>query len=649
MKLAALFSDHMVVQRDIPIPVWGWADAGAAIAVEMAGNTAAAVAGADGKWRATLPALPAGGPYTLTVRGTTTLTVNDVMVGEVWICSGQSNMQFTVSVANDAEVEIAAAEYPGIRLFSVPRVAAITPQDDVDSAWQVCSPDSAGNFSAVGYYFGRELHQRLGVAVGLIDSSWGGTVAEAWTSREGLLAEPSLADMVTYFEKNLENQEQMQAEHRVRLAAWEKIYLKADPGNSGFARGWADPATSTADWAVIPAPGSWQSHGLDFSGVLWFRKEVDVPAAWAGQTLTLRLGACDKNDVTYFNNVQVGALSMEDCPDSWNVPRVYTVPGELVKPGKNLIAVRIYSHWYAGGFMGQAPQMRLEMADGNATPLPLAGEWQYAVEHNFGRVVVAGMPTPPLGAGNQNAPYALYSGMIAPLAPYGIRGAIWYQGESNATRPVQYRTLFPAMISDWRRVWGQDDFAFYFVQLANYMARGPQPAESNWAALREAQSMTLALPQTGMAVIIDIGDASDIHPRNKQDVGLRLAVNALTNTYVLPDITPSGPQYASAEVEGNKIRLRFDYVDGGLVAKGGALTSFAIAGADRNFVWGDAVIDGDTVLVSSPSVPNPVAVRYGWADNPACNLYNAAGIPASPFRTDTWPVGEEVKLAEAAR
>jgi sialate O-acetylesterase len=390
----------------------------------------------------------------------------------------------------------------------------------------------------------------------------------------------------------------------------------------------------------MQAPGSWQGAGLNYNGVVWFRRDVDVPAAWAGKDLVLNLAPCDKHDTTYFNNVEVGGIGLEN-PDAWKTPRCYRIPGRLVKAGRNVIAVRIFSYVYAGGFMGSPAEMKLDPPDGAAgqTPIMLHGDWRYQVEHNFGPITPVALQAP-LGPGNQNSPYSLYNGMIAPLIPYGLRGAIWYQGESNASRPSEYRTLFPAMIRCWRDEWKQGDFPFLLVQLANYMAANAHPVESQWAELREAQALALKLPNTGMAVAIDIGDAADIHPKNKQEVGKRLAAWGLNAFYGRKDVVPSGPLYAGMAVEGNRIRIRFEHVAGGLVVRGGGpLTGFAIAGPapdglPRRFVWADAVVDGETVVVSSPAVPDPTAVRYAWANNPACNLYNAAGLPAAPFRTD---------------
>jgi len=640
MKLASLFSNHMVLQREMKIPVWGWAEPGSRITVELAGHSATATAGADGKWIALLPALAAGGPHTLTATtpGRDPLVVSDVLVGEVWICSGQSNMEFSLSGVINAEDEQKAANHPQIRHFKVPKNAQAAPQMDTDGCWEVCAPDPARDFSAVAYFHGLELHRRLGVPVGLINSSWGGTVAEAWTSREGLLAEPELQPMAAEFDRLLASDDSELLEQRRKFDLWQQTYInRPTPPNLGLAQGWAGPEASPADWMDISVPGHWQRAGLNFSGVVWYRREVDIPGDWAGKDLVLGVGACDKSEWTYFNGEFVGSLTMEDSPSAWSTPRVYTVPGRLVKPGKNVIAVRVYSHLYDAGMTGprEALFVRPDTA-GQSDVISLAGAWSCRVEHNFG--IVPPAPLMPPGPDNPGMPWVLYAGMIAPLVPYAVRGAIWYQGESNADRPHQYRTLFPALIRDWRRLWGQDHLHFLFVQLANYMAPQEQPGESRWAELREAQTMALALPDTGMAVIIDVGEETDIHPKNKQDVGRRLAYSALAKVHGLADVPASGPLYKSFQVEGAQIRIAFDGVDGGLDASGGALKAFAIAGADRKFVWADAKIDGETVVVSSPQVCVPVAVRYGWADNPPCNLYNKAGLPASPFRTDNFSV-----------
>jgi sialate O-acetylesterase len=473
-------------------PIWGWADPGEKVTVTLGDQKAEATADKDGKWQVRLAAMKAGtGPLEMTVAGKNTLKLANILIGEVWICSGQSNMGFTVKGVINSDQEIAEAKHPKIRLFSVTRVTAATPQTDCKGEWVECSPETVPGFTAVGYFFGRDLLQALAVPVGLVNTSWGGTPAEAWTSRDALEADPAFAGLLERWKQNIEA-------YPKAKEAWDKVKDK-----------------KMADWKAAAA-----------------KAKAD----------------------------------------------------------------------------GKQPQRA-----------PQA-------------------PSDP--AASPNCPASLYNGMIAPLIPLGIRGAIWYQGESNVGRPMEYRKLFPAMITDWRKHWAEGEFPFFFVQLANFMARKPEPADSNWAALREAQTMTLALPKTGQAVIIDIGEANDIHPKNKQDVGKRLALAAEAVAYG-KDVVYSGPMYESMKVEGERVRLQFNHVGGGLVAKGGGqLTGFAMAGEDKKFAWADAKIDGDSVLVWSKDVPKPAAVRYAWADNPECNLYNKADLPASPFRTDDWPVGE---------
>jgi sialate O-acetylesterase len=637
VKIASIFQDQMVLQRGKPIPVWGSAAPGVRVAVSLKGTgaSAEAVASADGRWMARLPAQAAGGPFDLAVRGGgAEVLLADVWVGEVWIASGQSNMQMVVSSCGNAAAEIAAADYPGIRMLTVSRVALVTRQEQLGGgAWQVCSPGTVGGFSAAAYFFARELHQRLGVAIGMIDSSWGGTVAEAWTSREGLQGDPTLKHYIENLDRFLgpDGQGEREAAEQARKA-WDST-VPSDPGNLGVEKTWHAPGFDDAGWKAMRLPTSWQIAGLDFSGVLWFRRVLDIPAAWAGQDLDLHIGACDKRDFTYFNGEFLGSLGMEDRPDAWCFPRVYTVPGRLVKAGRNVVAVRVFSNIYQGGMIGPASDMWASPVGAPVqSRLPLTGDWRYGVERNFGKVNTA-PPVQSYGDGNANTPSVLFNGMIAPLVPYAIRGFIWYQGESNAGRPGEYRTLFPAMIRDWRREWGCPELSFYFVQLANFMGVKDMPGESDWATLREAQRFTLdVVPETGMAVSIDIGDAIDIHPRNKQDVGRRLADCALAKDYGFADHAGSSPLPVAAWRDADRVMIRFRYAASGLRTRGEAVSGFALAGADRVFHWAGAVIEGtDKVALACQAVPQPRWVRYAWADNPVCDLYGGTGLPASPF------------------
>jgi sialate O-acetylesterase len=621
--LNPLFSDHVVLQRDVPVPVWGWAEPGQRIKVALAGQSVETTANDQGKWSAKLGPYPAGGPHVLEVTGPKSVEVKDILIGDVWVCSGQSNMEWPLILANNAEKEVASASYPRLRVFTVPKTIALEPRATVDASWQVCTPQTAPGFSAVGYFFGRELGRELNVPIGLIHTSWGGTVAEAWASAGALEAMPDFQKALEEIPAETAEQDKPRMKFEDAMAVWWK---KNDPGTSEQPP-WSDPKLDATSWKTMKLPGHWEQGGLPgFDGLAWFRKDVTLPDTWDAKAATLSLGPIDDRDSTFINGVAVGQMN------AWNAPRNYKVPAGLLKAGRNVIAVRVLDTAGNGGFAGEDKDLKLTPAgDLKAEPISLAGDWAYKASTPLGQ-----LSTPPeLTATNPNKVTVLYNGMIAPLKPFPIKGAIWYQGESNAGRAAQYRKLLPTMIQDWRAAFESGDFPFYIVQLANFLPVQKQPVESAWAELREAQYLTTkALPNVGLALAIDIGDAVDIHPRNKQDVGRRLALNALASAYG-KDVECSGPVYKAKEIQGPSIRLTFDHLGGGLVAKGSEkLEGFAIAGADGKYVWADASIDGDTIVVSSPKVEKPANVRYAWADNPICNLYNQAGLPAVPFRTD---------------
>lgn len=623
--LHPLFTDHVVLQRDHPVPVWGWAKAGTQVTVRFGAQRHQTTAGQAGTWSVRLDSLPASAnPETLVVSregDPATLTVHDVLVGDVWICSGQSNMEWPVSLSNDAEKEIAQANHAQIRLFQVPKRVAYSPESTLAASWANCTPTTIPGFSAVGYFFGRELNRELRVPIGLINSSWGGTIAEAWVSEQML---STLPDFRTRLEGVVGTRQALSAGNPEELV--EKWYQTHDPGTSA---GWSKPTTDTAAWKEVTMPARFAAIGLgDFHGIAWFQRTFEVPADWAGKSLTLSLGAIDDADTTWVNGVRVGAS------DNWMAPRSYRIPAEVVRPGKNTLVVRALDTGGEGGFTGAANDLRLTQDKSDAAPLSLAGPWRMRAT-----VAYAGLPAMPgTTANNPNVSTVLYNGMIAPLLPFGVKGAIWYQGESNADRAAQYRELLPALIRDWRQRFGPPEFGFHIVSLANFLAVNSDPRDHEWAELREAQALTAKNdPHTGLALAIDIGEAGDIHPRNKQEVGRRLALSALAKTYG-KQVTWSGPWYRAAEVTPKGLRVQFEHAEGGLQAKGGTLKGFAIAGEDRKFVWADAVIDGSTVVVSSAQVSKPVAVRYAWDANPVANLYNAAGLPAVPFRTDDWPM-----------
>jgi len=655
LSVPHIFGNHMVIQRDKPVLVWGRAEAGATVEATLAGATTKAVAGADGAWRVALPALPAGGPHRMEVKdGTTTLAFDDVLVGDVWICSGQSNMQWPVSHARNSKEEIAAAGLPRIRHFAVPNVASPYPLDDCNGSWSVCSPKTVVSYTAVGFFFGRALHRELDVPIGLINTSWGGTVAEAWTSGGALnkhLPEfgPAIDELIA------ENAKAAKAglSPAERLAAYraaqQRLYaLEADLA-AAAAR--AAPDLDDSGWQTMTLPRNWEIGGLpDLDGIVWFRRTVDIPSSWEGFDLNLLPGPIDEVDVTWFNGVQVGARGNRRRDDTrfWNVARDYVVPARLVREGRSVIAIRVIDTHGQGGLWGgpaesmvlkplaKAGEMPFALEEGDDDPIALAGEWRYDVELE--------LPAKPVTLNNPNQPTVLFNSMIHPLIPFGIRGATWYQGESNDTRAEQYRTLLPTLIADWREHWarqsGRDPadpaeaFPFLVVQLANFKKPVAAPVQSGWAELREAQAMAVErLPNVGLAVTIDIGEAGDIHPRNKQDVGERLALAARAIAYG-QDIPFSGPVFESMEVVGGEAVLSFKHTDGGLVVKGDELTGFAVRGADGEFVHADARIRDGKVIVSAEGVPAPAAVRYGWANNPPAALYNGAGLPAVPFRTD---------------
>ncbi|CAN5466448.1 sialate O-acetylesterase [soil metagenome] len=624
VSLPKLVGDYMVLQRDQPINIWGWADPGEDIQVIFRNQRISTQADPSGEWKITLASEKAGGPFDLVISGTNTIRIKDVLLGDVWVCSGQSNMEWPLGRLEEKySDEIANAQNNEIRFLTVENNTASTPQKDIKSSgWQIASPETVKDFSAVGYFFGRDLYQTYKIPVGLISSDWGGTVAEAWTSPEALKKFPEFRAEVE--KMTGESAEEPEKEFQQKLTEWNKAYRKADQSAGLNVKSWAGSKIDDKSWNSMTLPTLWESAGLpDFDGIVWFRKEVNIPKSLAGKDLTLSLGAIDDNDSSWFNGQFIGSTNQ------YNMNRKYKVPGKIVKAGKNIIAVKVVDSGGGGGIWGEPDAMRV--VAGNET-IPLQGSWKYkvALDHKD-------LPPKPQDINNPNKPAVLFNGMIAPLLPYAIKGVIWYQGESNASRAKQYQKLFPALIRDWRTQWGQKDLPFLFVQLANFMEPKEEPGESAWAELREAQFQTLALPNTGMAVIIDIGEANDIHPKNKLDVGKRLALAARKIAYQ-EELVYSGPVFESFGIKGDKAILQFKETGSGLETKGGSeLKEFYVAGSDKKFYRAKAVIENNQVIVSHEQVPEPVAVRYAWADNPEeANLYNQEGLPASPFRTDSW-------------
>lgn len=566
VKPHALFSDDMVLQREKSAPVWGTAGPNEKVVVRIGKQYKSTQADAAGNWRVALDPMPAAPGLTLSIKGEdkgeAEIVFHNVAFGDVYICSGQSNMEMGVGLVNNAPQEIAAANYPNIRLLLVPHQVSGAPQKQFAAPvqWKVCTPQNIaaggwGGFSAVGYFFGRELNQKLGVPIGLIQSAWGGTIAQAWTSRNTLLKRDDLRDATLETEKALTDTS------GISLA--ERMQTWWNTSDAGTKNNWSIPAFDDAAWKTMKLPGAWEGNGLaDFDGLVWFRKTIEIPAAWEGKDLTLHLGAIDDRDTTFWNGAMVGSM------DQWNVPRVYKIAANLVKAGRVTISVRVLDTGGGGGLYG-GDEMRLELAKPEANDatqkLDVSGDWKYQVS-----AALKDLPPAPIDTnnGNPNQPTVLFNGMIAPLVPFSVRGAIWYQGESNAGNPGQYQTLFPDLIKDWRTVWNakQDgsEFGFYFVQLANFTPRVAEPVQSGWAELRDAQTQTLKLvPRTGMATILDIGDAGDIHPRNKQDVGKRLALAALATEYK-QKIEYSGPTFHLMEMEdgSNRVKIHFTHALG---------------------------------------------------------------------------------------
>jgi sialate O-acetylesterase len=621
VKLSPIFSNNMVLQQGMEIPVWGWALPGEKVTVTLEKGKASVKANKEGKWTLKLPAMNYGGPFTMTITGKNRLTIENIMIGEVWVCSGQSNMEFYLVNSNNGDAAVAAAEYPQIRLFSVKKRISQKPQEQLEEGeWLPCSPGSSPRFSAVGYFFGKALYEKLKVPIGLINTSWGGTIAETWTSTEMITENPDFAKQLDQLKKiDLDDYARtIEQEVKARVGSTSTV----DLGMEGGVPVWAAPEFDDTSWKEMKLPGYIENNGLEgVDGIIWFRKEMEVSDAEAGKPATLSLAKINDSDNTYLNGTLIGSNKLIA-----ERSRVYKVPAGLLKSGKNIITVQVEDIGGMGGIYGDSTALKLECSD---RTISLSGKWKYKV----GLVKYNATLSP------NSYPTLLYNGMIHPLIPYGIRGAIWYQGESNASRAKQYQRVFPDLIKDWRNHWNQGEFPFLFVQLASFMKVDSLPQESSWAELREAQSMTLALPNTGMAVATDVGDAVNIHPTDKQTVGTRLALSALKIAYK-QEVIFSGPVYKTMSISGNKVTLSFDQTGDGLKVKDkyGYLKGFAIAGEDHKFHWANGNVTGkNTLEVSSPEVLLPVAVRFAWGGNPDdANLYNSADLPASPFRTDNW-------------
>jgi sialate O-acetylesterase len=619
ITLPKVFGDNMVLQRNIQIPVWGQALPGTTVVAQLGVARATAKTDNKGNWILRFPRHKAGGPYTLKIweLGKTgdSIELKGILIGDVWVASGQSNMEWQVQHSQDAPNEISKADYPKIRFLFVEHDIRLTPQPDfLSGQWKLCDTNNVKKFSAVAYYFARRIHKEQNVPVGIIQSTWGGTPIESWTSREMLLSSPitrsRVLDNDTLTTKHFVNDTLTMARF------WDIVYHPQNNADKSIPL----PDYSDNGWPSVEMPRLVKDFGIGYyEGMMWLRKKIVLPPSFAGKDLVLNIGHPEMNYSLYFNGAEV-------CKTIWNAnpKHSYTIPAGLVKNGENTISMRMAMLWGGGGL--NPPAEDIYISDGNSK-ISLAGSWLYKKDLE---------PAMPKVANYHYYPSVLFNAMIQPLIPYGIKGFIWYQGEANVADAYNYRKLFPMMITDWRQRWSQGNLPFLYVQLANFQKIRDFPSESEWAELRDAQTMTLSQPHTGMACTIDIGDGDNIHPVNKQEVGRRLALLAQKKTYG-QNVVASGPVYKSNIVKGNNIIISFTDTGSGLATRGNASPEgFAIAGKDKKFYWASARIEGNKIIVTSDKVNAPVAVRYAWADNPVCNLLNKEGLPAVPFRTDTW-------------
>ncbi len=623
--LHPLFSDGAVLQRDRRIPVWGFARPGEQITLSLDGGKIKTTAQteANGQWTAHIGPIGAGVGHTLEVSGpdaTEHEIRQNIAFGDVWLCSGQSNMQFQIGGVNNATQERAAANYPNIRFFHVPQTSAVRPRAMVDTNWQVVTPETANNFSAVGYFFGRELHQKLNIPIGLIDASWGGTTGEVWASGTALKTIPDFKAGVEAVENT-----RTDVPFDTQMAQW------MGKNDVGTREGWNIPSFDDSKWAQATIPGNFtqdaQGDLTNFDGIVWYRTQVDIPAAMAGHDAKISLGKIDDDDTTYWNGEFIGAAQ------GYDTAREYTIPAAQLKAGRGILSVRVHDGQGPGGFSGEANQFKIVNEGGQVA---LAGQWRLQ-RGSSADELSRNTTLPPVDERVYPiAPSMAFNSMISPLIPFGIKGAIWYQGESNAGRAEQYKALLSTLITDWRSRFGSGDFPFYIVQLAGFQAPAETPdSGNNWAALREAQEWVAAhVKNSGYSVTTDIGDQHDIHPHNKQDVGKRLALLALAHDYG-QKVESSGPTVSKVEIEGDTVRLHLDHTEGGLTLDGEKDNVFALAGADKKWSWATATLDGDTIILRSPDVPKPETVRFAWNDFPRGNVYNGAHLPMAPYRSDS--------------
>jgi sialate O-acetylesterase len=616
--VSPLFGDDMVLQRGKVDTIWGWSEPGDTVRVQIGHKTASAVAGPDRRWEVKIQPPATGGPYTLRISGRETVELHNVMVGDVWLCTGQSNMLVPLAGALHGDDEVKAANYPDIRFFELFGHSAYHRTGWIAGSWKAVSPETAARVSAVAYYFAREVERDVHIPIGLIVDAVGGTPAEAWTSAAALRP---LKD----FDVPLDLVDRLAAEGAPEYGNYIQHWY--DQYDIGLKENWAAPDFDDSTWKPVTLPGGFAELGVpDTPALAWFRKEIDLPDPLPAGRAMMFLGIIERMDTVWVNGKEAGGSAWVENP------RVYFMRPGVLKPGRNIIAIRVMKTKPDGGFMSKPEGLHLVLGD--KTNIPLAGAWK-------GKLSVDARPPQPLPIAYQNwpvMPAVLYEGMLKPVAPLAITGAIWYQGEENSTRAYEYRRVLPAMIADWRNLFAQGDFPFYIVSLPRFKQRSATPVDGDeWAETRESQAITAAsVPNSCLAVTIDTGDPDNIHAKDKLPVGQRLAYCALARHYG-KHVVFSGPTLKSVDRRPSSIRLHFAHTNGGLVVKGDKLGEFSIAGEDRKWYWAEARIEGNTVIVSSPSVPHPKEVRYAWQSNPEATLFNGAGLPAAPFRTDTWP------------
>lgn len=617
VSLPAFFTSNMVLQRNVLIPVWGRAAANEKLELRFHNQVKFCKADKEGRWMTQLDAETAGGPYELTVKGKNSLLFKNILVGEVWLCGGQSNMEWTVGQSDHAAAEIQRAANPFIRQIKIEHEVSSLPATDVKTdGWKLCDPTTVADFTGVGYFFAKHIYDSIGVPVGLIKDCWGGTNIETWISREGFESSAEFKNMIASMPRlNLDSVTQLMKKrsgHRIAL-------LQGAPIKEGGVNVFKEFLFDDSKWPELYAPQQWESQSIGYlDGVVWLRKTIMLTEAESKVPAVLELAKIDDDDITYLNGVQVGNTNQ------WDAKRKYIIPAGVLKAGKNVIAIRVVDNTGGGGIWGDAADLKLNLG---ATSVPLHGAWKWQVESIQERVSENSLPS------------LCYNAMIHPLIPFAFKGVLWYQGESNADRAYQYRTAFPLLIHDWRKKFKNEQAPFYFVQLASFVTEGNSNNGCGWAELREAQTQTLQVPNTGMCVTTDlVKDPKDIHPTNKQDVGKRLAAMALNDVYNKKMLC-AGPTYQSMKMNGSEITLSFDHTGTGLFTpdKYGYIKGFEIAGADSVFYFARAFIKNNEVVLACSNVARPVAVRFAWmGDATECNLFNREGFPAVPFRTDTW-------------